>query len=193
MRGKHPEGDCRFATGSSCTLGPDCSAGCEIVRQGGSVATCAHDHANSRLEHEQRRAGPLQRPTRRARSTSFRLASELSGGRLRVQIRRGAAEIGGSCVELEANGERVVLDVGRPLWAGADEPVPLPSIPGLAQGRDPSLLGVVLSHGHLDHYGLLEQVKPAVPLYAGPPPVGRPLRLMPAFMRAPRTWGTRAH
>ena len=34
---------------------------------------------------------------------------------MRARIHRGAHEIGGSCVELEADGCRLVLDVGRPL------------------------------------------------------------------------------
>jgi ribonuclease J len=86
---------------------------------------------------------------------------------MRIRIHRGAAEIGGNCVELQAQGKRLVLDIGRPLWAKADEHVPLPSIPGLADAGNPSLLGVVLSHAHLDHYGLVDQVGSAVPLYTG--------------------------
>jgi ribonuclease J len=48
-----------------------------------------------------------------------------------ARIHRGAAEVGGSCVELESEGERLVLDLGRPLWAKADDEVTLPAIPGL--------------------------------------------------------------
>ena len=36
-------------------------------------------------------------------------------------------------------GSRMVLDVGKPLWADWDEVVPLPSVPGLEDGSDPSL------------------------------------------------------
>jgi len=42
--------------------------------------------------------------------------------------------------------------------AGHDDEVPLPSISGL-DGNDPSLLGLVVSHPHQDHYGL---AKPGV-------------------------------
>ena len=86
---------------------------------------------------------------------------------MRARIHRGAAEIGGNCVELEADGNRLVLDVGRPLWAKANEEIPLPTVCGLRGGGDPSLIGVVLSHAHLDHYGLLDQVAATVPLYTG--------------------------
>ncbi len=51
---------------------------------------------------------------------------------MKVRIHRGAAEIGGSCVELECAGKRLVLDVGRPLWADTDEHVPLPPVAGLS-------------------------------------------------------------
>lgn len=86
---------------------------------------------------------------------------------MRVRIHRGAHEIGGNCIELEAEGKRIVLDLGRPLAAGRDEVVPLPSIAGLGDGADASLLGVVISHPHQDHYGLLPQVTPGVPVFIG--------------------------
>lgn len=86
---------------------------------------------------------------------------------MRVRVHRGAKEIGGSCIEFEAAGRRVVLDLGRPLSAGKDEVVPLPDVPGLARGDDPSLLGVVISHAHQDHYGLLPAVAPTVPVFVG--------------------------
>ena len=86
---------------------------------------------------------------------------------IRVRIHRGANEIGGSCVELESQGSRLVLDVGKPLWAGWDEVVPLPAVAGLADWTDRSLSGVVISHPHLDHYGLIAQADSRVPIYIG--------------------------
>jgi ribonuclease J len=86
---------------------------------------------------------------------------------MRARIHRGAAEIGGNCVELEAGGKRIVIDIGRPLWAEARALVPLPNVAGLASGKDRSLLGVVLSHAHPDHYGLAELLPNAVPLFMG--------------------------
>src|SRR5580704_3355901 len=86
---------------------------------------------------------------------------------MKVRILRGAHEIGGSCVELEALSSRLVVDVGKPLWADWGETVPIPAVPGLADGSDPSLSGVVISHPHLDHYGLVDQVSSRVPLYIG--------------------------
>jgi ribonuclease J len=86
---------------------------------------------------------------------------------VRARIHRGAQEIGGSCVELEAAGKRLALDLGRPLWADADTPMPLPSVPGFAGGKDRSLLGVVISHAHPDHYGLAGLLPDSVPVFMG--------------------------
>jgi ribonuclease J len=85
---------------------------------------------------------------------------------MRARIHRGAHEIGGSCIELTVGDDRIVLDLGRPLSAGWDDEVPLPDITGLAS-RDPNMHGVVLSHPHLDHYGLARQLSPDVPVYLG--------------------------
>ena len=85
---------------------------------------------------------------------------------MRVRIHRGAHEIGGSCVEVEAQGRRIVLDVGRPLTAQRGEAVPLPAADGL-DGSDSSLLGVVISHAHQDHWGLASQIASTVPIYMG--------------------------
>jgi ribonuclease J len=62
-------------------------------------------------------------------------------------------EIGGTCIELEAQDQRLVLDVGLPLNVSASDEVPLPPVSGFAT-PDPTLLGVLISHPHVDHYGL---------------------------------------
>jgi ribonuclease J len=85
---------------------------------------------------------------------------------MRVRIHRGSHEIGGSCVELEHDGKRIVLDVGRPLDSSLDTDLPLPAVPGLASG-DPALLGVVVSHAHPDHYGLVAGADSSIPIYMG--------------------------
>ncbi len=73
---------------------------------------------------------------------------------VRIRIHRGTKEIGGTCIEVEAQGKRLALDVGLPLDAPDEgHESLLPQVPGF---RDPddSLLGVVISHPYLDHYGL---------------------------------------
>lgn len=86
---------------------------------------------------------------------------------MQARILRGSREIGGNCIELAFAGQRIVLDLGRPLWAEPGEHVPLPPVPGLAEGNNPSLRGVVISHPHLDHCGLLEEVPRGVPVFVG--------------------------
>lgn len=85
---------------------------------------------------------------------------------MRVRIHRGAHEIGGNCVEVEHDGRRIVLDVGRPLTADWDDEVPLPNVPGLTDG-DVSTLGVFISHYHADHCGLADQIRLGVPIFMG--------------------------
>ena len=82
---------------------------------------------------------------------------------MRLRIHHGAAEIGGNCIELESGTSRLLLDLGMPLQAGNHG---LPCVSGLTQA-DPDLLGVVLSHPHLDHYGLLPLALPTVPVWLG--------------------------
>ncbi|MEZ6096879.1 MAG: MBL fold metallo-hydrolase [Pirellulaceae bacterium] len=83
---------------------------------------------------------------------------------MRCKIHRGCHEIGGNCVEIESHGKRIVLDIGLPLKGESD--VAVPDISGLIE-HDESLLGVIISHPHPDHYGLLEQVVQPVPIYLG--------------------------
>ena len=83
---------------------------------------------------------------------------------MQARIHRGTDEVGGSCIELEASGERIVLDLGRPLWARRDEVVPLPPVGGLS-AHDPTLRAVVISHPHPDHYGLATEI--AAPIVMG--------------------------
>ncbi len=85
---------------------------------------------------------------------------------MRVCIHRGTQEIGGSCVEIESQGKRLLVDFGLPLDVKENINQYVPSISGL-DGSDPSLLGVLISHPHLDHYGLLAQISPAVPIGMG--------------------------
>ena len=88
---------------------------------------------------------------------------------MRIRIHRGTKEIGGTCIEMEAQGKRIALDVGLPLDAPDDVEAHrslLPQVPGF-QKPDESLLGVLISHPHMDHYGLARYIRPEVPVYIG--------------------------
>jgi len=103
---------------------------------------------------------------------------------VKCQIHRGQHEIGGMCIEVAAHeGTRILLDLGMPLQApdGGDFPWGTPQRPTeelIAEGvlvdvpgvfpHDPSAPGVaaiVLTHSHLDHYGLAHHAHSAIPVY----------------------------
>ena len=85
---------------------------------------------------------------------------------MRVCIHRGSKQIGGSCVEVESCGQRLLIDFGLPLDAEENSRQYLPKTAGL-DGSDPSLLGVLISHPHLDHFGLLAHISPEIPVGMG--------------------------
>src|SRR4051794_7359507 len=90
----------------------------------------------------------------------------ISNALFRGRVHRGTQQIGGSCIELEADGARILLDVGLPLDADGVSEELLPDVSGL-QTDDPTLRAIVISHGHGDHWGLLPLCKPKVPLAMG--------------------------
>lgn len=78
-------------------------------------------------------------------------------------VHRGTREIGGSCIEIRhPDGGRLILDAGRPLDA-----------PGGASGLLPESLNrdgsatVLISHPHQDHWGLIEELPAAWPVWTG--------------------------
>lgn len=80
-------------------------------------------------------------------------------------IHKGARQIGGTCLEIEHEGKRLLIDLGLPLDAEIEE-TPLPRIAGLDRYTE-DLLGLVISHAHLDHYGLAAKAAPEVPILIG--------------------------
>lgn len=80
---------------------------------------------------------------------------------MKVCIHRGTEQIGGTCIELSATGDRIAIDFGLPLDA---DPADSSLVPNIA-GDD--LRGVVISHPHIDHYGLLHHLTGDVPVAIG--------------------------
>ena len=102
---------------------------------------------------------------------------------MKITIHRGTKEIGGSCVELSAANSRLVIDLGLPLVDANREPFDskkiagkstqelkemkvIPSVSGLFDAVHPAPDGVLLSHAHLDHAGLLPYSLPSISIYA---------------------------
>lgn len=101
---------------------------------------------------------------------------------MRIIIYRGTHQIGGTCVELVSGKTRVILDYGMPLADTAgkefddrslrDKAVAelikdrvLFDIPGLYKDQEPQVSGILISHSHKDHYGLLSYLNPDIPVY----------------------------
>lgn len=83
---------------------------------------------------------------------------------VRVVVHRATDQIGGNCIEIAtADGARVILDVGRPLDAPNGATGLLPKTLDLTAPMD----GVLISHPHQDHYGLLEETPAEWPVFCG--------------------------
>ncbi len=85
---------------------------------------------------------------------------------MKLCIHRGSKEIGGTCIEIESQGKRLVLDIGQPLDCPDPAEADLPAVTGFRE-EDESLLGVVISHSHLDHYGLAHRLPESTPFLMG--------------------------
>lgn len=85
---------------------------------------------------------------------------------MQIRIHRGTREIGGTCVEVESSGSRILLDLGLPLDSADLASAALPPVPGLIEPRQ-DLLAIVLSHGHRDHWGLVPKAHQDIPLVMG--------------------------
>jgi ribonuclease J len=101
---------------------------------------------------------------------------------MRLIVHRGTKEIGGSCVELATAKARILIDFGMPLVKASREPFDskvlvgkspeelkrlgvLPNIKGLYRDEAKSVDAILISHSHMDHYGLLGYVNPDIPIY----------------------------
>lgn len=89
---------------------------------------------------------------------------------LNLIIHRGSHQIGGMCIELECHGSRLIIDAGTPLpdIHAVDQPigeVALPVVGGLYEDDTPDVAGILLTHSHGDHSGLLSRVHSSIPLH----------------------------
>ena len=94
---------------------------------------------------------------------------------MNICIHRSTHEIGGSCAEIWTENTRIIVDIGMPLINPDGSPFDsrevhdrsvsdlikdktLPDIKGLYASDETSVDAVLISHPHLDHYGLGEFV-----------------------------------
>ena len=86
---------------------------------------------------------------------------------MRICIHRGTEQVGGTCIEIEAEGGRVVLDVGMPLDVDPEHAdAAVPAIRGFREPAD-DLLAVLISHPHQDHVGLVHHLRSDLPVAIG--------------------------
>ena len=77
---------------------------------------------------------------------------------MKLKIFRGTNEIGGTCLQLTAsNGKILWVDCGAPLD---------PRNPDVSYSKG-KVDALLISHPHQDHYGLMENIDPTVPIYIG--------------------------
>ena len=87
-----------------------------------------------------------------------------------ITIHRGTHEIGGSCIEVTTQTSRILIDAGSPLESddtGKDAAMVPSSLAASLRKKSPPLSGVLISHPHMDHYGLLPKLPADLPVYAG--------------------------
>jgi ribonuclease J len=97
-----------------------------------------------------------------------------------ITIYRGTKEIGGTLIEIKTASTRILIDAGYPLFLNnepiSDDIAKLPHTDLLALGVLPNIEGlygwdvmnfdaVLISHAHIDHYGLLKYINPSIPVY----------------------------
>lgn len=102
---------------------------------------------------------------------------------MKLTIHRGTNEIGGICIEIQSGKTRILLDFGMPLVNNSgdsfnfkqvekltvDELIlkgVLPNIQG-AYTEKLGIDGVLISHPHGDHYGLIQYLNRDIPVFLG--------------------------
>lgn len=103
---------------------------------------------------------------------------------MKFKIHRGTNEIGGSCVEVWTENTKIFIDFGMPLVDDEKKEFDfkkyqslsineliaegvLPDIEGLYDKCESNVDGILISHPHQDHYGLINYIDKDVPFFLG--------------------------
>ena len=99
---------------------------------------------------------------------------------MKITIYRGTKEIGGTLIELKSLDTRILIDAGYPLFLNdnlIDDNIAkllyeklielgvLPTIKGLYTWDNAEFDAVIISHAHLDYYGLFKYINTAIPVF----------------------------
>ena len=76
---------------------------------------------------------------------------------MEITIHRGTEEIGGTCMELSSGNTRLLIDCGDALSDDSKD-VDLSKL---------SFDAVLISHPHMDHFGMIERLSDDMPVYMG--------------------------
>jgi len=102
---------------------------------------------------------------------------------VKLTVHRGTNEIGGICIEIQSEDSRILLDFGMPLVNNSGDSFNfkqfeklsvtelisngvLPNIQGVYSGKT-EIDGVLISHPHGDHYGLMQYLNKDIPVFLG--------------------------
>jgi ribonuclease J len=89
---------------------------------------------------------------------------------MKITIHRGTKEIGGSCVEICSGKTFILLDFGLPITFefgdAIESALPEPIFSHISTGKK-KIDGLLLSHAHLDHFGLVEALPNGIPIFLG--------------------------
>lgn len=99
---------------------------------------------------------------------------------MKLTIYRGTHEVGGTMIEMRTKNTRILIDAGYPLYYRGKliddgmikkpykellELGVIPNVEGLYRWDSPRFDAVLISHGHSDHFGLLNYIHPDIPVY----------------------------